>query len=80
MGPINDAIREMAKKHVEFVDRLLEDLPSGSILCVHEMEFQSSDRDVTSTDVRFISRLVSHVIEDTEHCKARIQKTQYGPK
>jgi len=78
---IQDAIRKMMNEHVSFVENILEKMDDTWILCIHDAEFQSSTKvDFNSDEHKFIARTVYHLIENSDSCKARIGKIQYGPK
>ena len=72
-GQIAQVARTLVQRRSDWLERLLEVLPVGGVLCVHELPIGFDDLHAVA------SRAEAHVL-GLDGCDAEMAKVQYGPK
>lgn len=76
MSMLEDVIRDMRNKQLREIEKLVQAMPVGAILCVHDSEFKLNENRTI-----FTANTEAHVLKnDSEQCSTWCWKTQYGPK
>lgn len=75
IGMLDDVVRDMSRKYRDTVESILEGMPSGSSLCVHDAMYGYDNLTGTYSALHGM-----HIVFSPTECKANVRRTQYGPK
>lgn len=70
---IDDVVRELTRRHTEWLDAQLARLALGETLCVHEDA--STDVDLYRATIQYSA----YILGPGEGCDEPVRRTQYGP-